>query len=348
MIPDVDPLPPDTPACADLLHLHPSFLSPAESAVDPIADVEPVPPLPAGLSAGRGRGLAGSLRRPSWEMDKREKLWREACRPGDGAKYNLMPIGLFALAGSFLWLLLLASVSKPASNIAPVSPPATPHALPGPRSAAVLLGRVAPPGGANELEWVSEAEDDSTAAMAAGAWQLDTDYRLSQLDMRRVWNLNNRWRPPLNEFQDTLIGLASLASRGGSWVGHELCRNDLTLESELIAPQAMALSASVPDDDPTAGTGTPQHVERAAQWEALWRKIHASADAHVRASADLEDFWKSRLDDVLEHVRKAHQALLPLFCDMADDLAAQAVVRYFDQYFTDNFATSTTDGDEQK
>ena len=108
------------------------------------------------------------------------------------------------------------------------------------------------------------------------------------------------------------------------------------------------LVISVPDDDPTAGTGTPQYVERAAQWEALWRKINASADAHVRASADLEDFWKSRLDDVLEHVRKAHQALLPLFCDLADDLAAQAVVRYFDQYFTDNFATSTADGDEQK
>ena len=333
---------PNTPEHVGKTRLHPSDHLMAEPAVE-----QDDPPSP-GRSATRVRGKAWRQRRRPWKNTRRAKPWRETCRPGCGLSGNLLPTGLVIFGGLFFLILLFAGGSMSDSAPAPNPLPATHRTPPCPRSADVLLGRVAGPGIEDENALVSEAEDDNNASMAAGAWQLDTDHKLSQIDMLRVWNLNNRWRPPLNEFQDSLIGLAGLATRGGSWVSHEMCRNDLTLESELIAPHALALSEGEPDDDLTAGVSTPQHEARVAQWEALWRKIEKSADEQVRSSEDLENFWKSGLDETLKHVRRAHQALLPLICDLADESAAQAVIRYFDRYFSDNFPASITEGQEQE
>ncbi len=267
-------------------------------------------------------------------------MWREVCRPGDGAMHNLKPIGLVVLAGFFILILMFANDSISHFSPAPKKQPVTHQAPPNPRSAAVLLGRVTLPDPADEDDFVSEAGEDNNAAMAAAAWQLDTDYKLSQIDMLRVWNLNNRWRPALDELQNTMIGLAGLATGGGTWVGHEICRNDLTLESGLIAPHAMALSEGEADEDedPGAAAGSLRRREaRTAQWEALWRRIEETANKRIRLSGDLDDIWKDRLDEVLEEVRRAHQALLPQLCGLADERAAQAVIQYYDRYFTDNF-----------
>lgn len=110
----------------------------------------------------------------------------------------------------------------------------------------------------------------------------------------------------------------------------------------------LALSAGEPDAEPTAGASQPQREARANQWEALWRRIRESADAQVRSSEEIEEFWKSQLDEFLENAHRAHQALLPQICDLADEPAAQAVIRYYDQYFSANFPTATPDGTEQE
>ena len=40
---------------------------------------------------------------------------------------------------------------------------------------------------------------------------------------------------------------------------------------------------------------------------------------------------------------------MPLLCGLAEEPAAQAVIRYYDRYFTDNFPdTSDPEGEEQE
>ena len=161
--------------CRPRLQLSEHFTE--EPAVEPY-----VPPSPD-RSATTEHGMGRWLRRWPCKNARREKIWREVCQPGCGPGYGLLFLGLSLLAGFFIWIVLTAIGPKPGCADASQSPPAMPRALPCPRSAAVLLGRVAPPGVADETEPISEAEEDDHASMAAGAWQLDTNYKLSQIDM---------------------------------------------------------------------------------------------------------------------------------------------------------------------
>lgn len=260
--------------------------------------------------------------------------WHETCRPEWPPRFNLLSVGMGFMAGFAAALAVWPDPDgvPPPAPIAAVAAAAERPFIAGPRSSAVLLGRVAGPAGADEFP--SEMADDDLAQWQAAAWRLQTESLLAATDIVRTWHLE-AWREPLGLYQDAIVNVARLASAGGSWARHELLRNDLALERDLLAGHAAVLSA-----DPEGGTEADptERERRALRWASLWRQVETTADVRIRSAAGLEEAWKERLDPALAELREVHEELSALLLDLPDGRTADAVMDFCGGYFRETFA----------
>lgn len=174
----------------------------------------------------------------------------------------------------------------------------------------------------------SEAGMDQQAQKEAETIRFETEQRLAQTDEIMIWRLDD-WRQPLATLQDMMVQLAGVGTGGGTWVGHEMQRNDLTLEENLLSLHADALAAdsyasSLPDASRT----------RAKAWQSLWAGFETTAET-LRASPEIDDIWKSHLDSTLKEARTAHDSLAVMLGSLKDDEAAQAVIEFSEGYFSE-------------
>ncbi len=127
-----------------------------------------------------------------------------------------------------------------------------------------------------------------------------------------------------------MVQLAGVGTGGGTWVGHAMQRNDLTLEADLLAPHADALSAE-PSPKPVDPDATRQ---RAKAWQSLWTEFESTAET-LRASPEIDDIWKNHLDSALKEARTAHDSLAVMLGNLKDDKASQALIGFCDGYFSE-------------
>jgi hypothetical protein len=110
-------------------------------------------------------------------------------------------------------------------------------------------------------------------------------------------------------------------------------RNDLTLEADLLAPHADALSAGLSAEPSPKPVGPDATRQRAKAWRSLWTEFESTAEA-LRASHEIDDIWKTHLDSTLKEARTAHDSLAVMLGNLKDEGAAQAVIDFSAVYFS--------------
>jgi hypothetical protein len=73
--------------------------------------------------------------------------------------------------------------------------------------------------------------------------------------------------------------------------------------------------------------------QRAKAWQSLWTEFESTAET-LRASPEIDDIWKRHLDSTLKEARKAHRTLAVMLANLKDGEAAQAVINFCNEHFT--------------
>lgn len=297
-------------------------------------DAGTVPSAPAGDSVSARASRHLDLPESTVVNRRREKIWNESCKPRPMPQLSLPSalIGFMAGAGCVVLFIGLARPGKDGVSSAREQAP-----LPCPADVSVDDGE-------EDLEFMmSEAGMDKHARDQAEAIRGETERRLAEIDGIMIRRLDD-WRQPLATLQDMMVELAGVGTGGGTWVGHEMQRNDLTLEEDLLRPNAEAL-ATKQSDGPPATPADPEAMARAKEWEALWTDFESLADS-LRAAPEIDDVWKSHLDSTLQEARKAHELLATRLGTLRDGTAAQAVIDFYQDYFAEERAMFQDDDSE--
>lgn len=304
------------------------FPEPSESLDEratPPGDAATAEGIRQGWRDDRGNQVNRSWRHP---RQRRQRDWHERCEPGSLPCLSMPSavLGFVAGLGCAISLGFCGRWLDTRSSAAPdvLVPPC-------PQDVAAAYEQQAD---AEDLGFMtSEAGMDQHAREEAEKIRLATEQHLAQTDEISVWRLDD-WRQPLGTFQDMIIQLAGVATGGGTWAGHEMRRNDLTLEADLLSLHAEALSTDPSAAPPPKAADRHASRRRAMAWQSLWSDVESTAET-LRASPDIDDNWKIHLDSSLNEARKAHRTLGVMLEKLADAKAAQAVIDYCQDYFSE-------------
>lgn len=263
-----------------------------------------------------------------------EIRWKESCRPR-------LPLPFVGVCTVIL-ALIVAAVGVPAGLLA-VSiwnrghpEPGTDHRVAGPAgdappfSAQSVIASKSHIAFAFDRGMTSEAGWDASARMRAAAIRVDTESRLARRDIRLVMGLS-RWREDLDRLQDLMVSVGEVATGGGTWAGHEMERNGLELEVQLLAPYGEALG-SADEWDPMPPTAPSDgESSRSDTWNEVLQAMEKLA-GRLREENRPGDYWLSLLPEILEDFRGLHKSMAESFAGIPDEDAALAVTFYLTSY----------------
>lgn len=182
---------------------------------------------------------------------RREQKWNERCEPENLPSLSL-PSAVIGFVAGLGCAILLGVFARSLDNHSS----AARDDLPQPCPQDVAMDNE----DASDTEDIgfmtSEAGMDQHAQEEAEKLRFETEQHLAQTDEILIWRLDD-WRQPLSTFQDMMVQLAGVGTGGGTWVGHEMQRNDPTLEADLLAPHADALAAN-PSGEPSPVSLDPE------------------------------------------------------------------------------------------
>ncbi len=252
---------------------------------------------------------------------RRERNWNERCEPGFLPCLSLPSAAIGFVAGMgcaiLLGILVIAFDTHPSAARDDFPPPC-------PQDVAVEDDKTS---AMEDPAFVSsEGGMDQYAQEQAEKLRHETEQRLAQSEETMILRLDD-WRQPLSIFQDMMVEMAGVGTGGGCWVGHEIQRNDLTLETNLLEPYAEELAAK-PSAEPSPKPGDQETArQRAKDWQTLWTKFESTAET-LRNSPEIDEIWKKHLISTLNEAREAHGSLAVMIGNLEDDLAAQAVIDF--------------------
>ena len=262
---------------------------------------------------------------------RREKIWHERCEPGQMPCLSLPSavIGFLVGIGFAIYLgAFVRNVATDATGADKETPPSYPVEAWMKEEDAYEHGDIG--------FMMSEAGMDHHAQEQAEKIRHETERRLAQIDEIMVWRLDD-WRQPLATLQDMMVQLAGVGTGGGTWVGHEMQRNDLKLEADLLEPHAEALAGnSFPE--PSTELANPETAQqRTKDWQLLWTEFETTAET-LRESPGTDRIWKEHLVSTLNEARKAHGSLAMMLGNLENEVAAQAVIQFYGDYLIKNFS----------
>ncbi|MBN8457235.1 MAG: hypothetical protein J0M04_05270 [Verrucomicrobia bacterium] len=263
-----------------------------------------------------------------------EARWKETCRPR-------LPLPFVGICTVIL-ALLVAAVGVPAGVLAVTiwnrghPEPGTDHRKAGPAgdappfSAQSVVAAKSYIAFAFDQGMTSEAGWDASARMRAAAIRVDTEARLARRDIRLVMGLG-RWREDLGRLQDLMVRVAEVATGGGTWAGHEMERNDLELEEQLLAPHGEALGGADGFDPGSPTAPLDGESSRSDTWNEVLQAMEKLA-GRLREEDRPGDYWLSLLPDILADFRGVHKSMTESFAGIPDEDAALAVTCYLTGY----------------
>ena len=262
-----------------------------------------------------------------------EIRWKESCRPRLPLPFTGICTAILFMLGVAVGIpaaLLAVSIwgrdhREPVPN-ASVGPAGDPH----PFSARSVMDAKSSISHAFDQGMMSEAGWDASARIRTAAIRVDTESRLARRDIRLVMGLA-RWREDLGRLQDLMVRVAEVATGGGTWAGHEMERNDLELEEQLLAPHGEALGSADGFDPAPPTAPLDGESSRSDTWNEVLLAME-KLSGRLREEDRPGDYWLSLLPDILADFRGLHTSMTESFAGIPDEDAALAVTCYLTGY----------------